>query len=290
MGNLKIIQSSSPLEKEKFKAGIRKISEIGIKYEIPEKKTPYFFTFSPSERFKELKRAILNVKTEFILSERGGAGAIHLLPFLKKLKVKEKKVIIGSSDLTYLGLYLNENYKFPFCYGPMLSDLGRQDFSKEEERYFKLILNKKDFIYKNLKGLKYLTKGKAEGKLIGGNLTLFVTMFSFFKFSSFKGKILFLEDVNEPLYKIDRNLHILKVLGIFDEIKGVIFGKMNSCFKESGKNEFLRLINEYFKDKNYPVILFFPSGHSIPNLPLWIGGEIFIDTKNKIIESRFKYD
>ncbi|MEJ5166630.1 MAG: hypothetical protein WHV67_06345, partial [Thermoanaerobaculia bacterium] len=188
------------------------------------------------------------------------------------------------------GLYLYEKFKIPFCYGPMLSDLGRDNFFEIEEKYFRLILEKKDFLYKNLNGLKYLKSGKTEGKLIGGNLTLFVTMLSFFKFSSFKDKILFLEDVNEPLYKVDRNLHILKILGILNEIKGVIFGKMKDCFKETNKSEFLNLIKEYFKDKNYPVVLFFPSGHSVPNLPLWIGGEILIDTNKKIIESRFKYD
>lgn len=285
-----IIQPSSPLEKEIFSNGIKKIKKIGINVYFPLKKKPFFFTFSKKERVLELKKAVLNKKIEFILAERGGAGAIHLLPFLKNLKPEGKKVIIGSSDITYLGLYLNEKFKFPFCHGPMVSDLGRSDFSPEEEKYFNLIMEKRDFFYKNLKGLKYLKNGKTEGKLMGGNLTLFVTMLSFFKFSSFKDKILFLEDINEPLYKIDRNLHILKISGIFDEIKGIIFGKMKNCFKESGKKEFIELIKEYFKDKKYPLILFFPSGHSIPNFPLWIGGEIYIDTKKKLIESRFKYD
>lgn len=287
---LKIIQTSSPLKKERFKLSTKKLREIGIEFEIPDKKNTFFFTFYPEDKIKEFKKSFSDKEIKFILAERGGAGAIHLLPFLKNLKIKDKKVLIGSSDITYLGLFLLEKHKFPFCHGPMLSDLGRSDFSEIEEKYFKLIFEKKDFLYKKLKGLKYLKKGKTEGKLTGGNLTLFVSMLSFFKFSSFKDKILFLEDVNEPLYKIDRNLHILKILGILDDIKAVIFGKMKNCFQESGKNEFIKLINEYFKDKNYPVVLFFPSGHSIPNLPLWIGGEILIDTNKKIIESRFKYD
>lgn len=287
---LKIIQTSSPLEREKFKLSLKKLNNFGIEFEVPEKKKPFFFTFNLKDKIKELKKTLSDKKIKFILAERGGAGAIHLLPFLKNLKIKDKKVLIGSSDITYLGLFLLEKHKFPFCHGPMLSDLGRDNFSEIEEEYFKLILEKKDFLYKNLKGLKYLKKGKTEGKLIGGNLTLFVSTLSFFKFSSFKGKILFLEDINEPLYKIDRNLHILKILGILDDIKGVIFGKMKDCFKESGKNSFIKLINEYFKDKRYPVVLFFPSGHSVPNFPLWIGGEILIDTNKKIIESRFKYD
>jgi len=290
MANLNIIETSSPLDKKIFISGIERLKKMKINFKIPGKKEKYFFTFSPKMKFEELKRAVLDDDFEFLLAERGGAGAIHLIPFLKDLKIKKRKVLIGSSDLTYLGLYFLESFNFPFCYGPMLSDLGRDDFSKIEEKYFTDILNKKHFIYKNIKGVRFFKKGKGEGRIFGGNLTLFVSMLSFFKFSSFKGKILFLEDVNEPLYKIDRNLFILKMKGIFDEINGIIFGKMSKCFLESSKKEFLKIINEYFKDKNYPVVLFFPSGHSKPNLPLWIGGNCFIDSNKKIIESRFSYD
>lgn len=287
---LKIIDPSSGIDKKTFKKGIDFLKKRKINFLHPRKKKKFFFTFDKEERAMEIKEAIENENVGFIFPVRGGAGAIHLLPFLKNLKIKDQKIIIGSSDITYLGLYFHEKFKFPFCHGPMLSDLARDNFSKEEEKYFKFILDKKDFKYKNLRGLKYLKKGISEGKLIGGNLTLFVTMFSFFKFHSFKNKILFLEDINEPLYKIDRNLHILKILGILDEIKGVIFGKMENCFNKNNKNDFMKLLNDYFEDKDYPVVLFFPSGHSVPNFPLWIGGEIFIDTGKKLIESRFKYD
>ncbi len=287
---INIIETSSPLEKNTFFSGIDRLKKMKIKFKIPEEKDKYFFSFNPEKRFEELKRAILDENYEFILAERGGAGAIHLIPHLKILKVKKRKILIGSSDFTYLGLYFLEKFKFPFCYGPMLSDLGRKDFSKKEEKYFKNILNKNNFIYKNIKGLKFLKEGVSEGLLLGGNLTLFVSMMSFFKFSSFKGKILFIEDVNEPLYKIDRNLFILKMKGVFEEIKGIIFGKMTNCYTESSKKEFLKLINDYFKDKNYPLLLFFPSGHSKPNLPLWIGGHCIIDSKENLIESRFSYD
>ncbi len=290
MGTLKIIEPSSKLEKKKFEKGVERLNKLNLNFEIPKGKESYFFASkSTIERFYELKEGLLDEKIEYILPTRGGAGAIHLLPLLKNLKIKEKKILIGSSDFTYLGLFLLEKYNFPFCHGPMLSDLGRGDFSKLEENFFKKIIEKENFLYKNLKGIKFLKKGKTEGVLYGGNLTLFVSMLSFYKFSSFKDKILFLEDVNEPLYKVDRNLFLLKLKGILNEIKGLIFGKMQNCFKESSKEDFINLLKDYFKEKEYPVILFFPSGHSKPNLPLWIGGKIFIDTKNKIIESRFTY-
>lgn len=291
MNKLTIIEPSSKLDKNTFKNGIKKLKEMKINYKVPVEKDNYFFTAGiPNERFKELKNALIDKEIEFIMPERGGAGAIHLLPHLKKLKLNNKKILIGSSDFTFLGLYFLEKYKFPFCYGPMLSDIARNNFSKMEEKYVKKILKKENFIYKNLRGLKYLNKGKAKGKLIGGNLTLFVSMLSFFKFSPFKNKILYLEDVNEPLYKIDRNLSILKIKGILNQIEGVIFGKMKNCFTEFSNKEFIKLLNEYFKNKNYPLVLFFPSGHSEPNLPLWIGGEISIDSNKNIIESRFSYD
>lgn len=291
MKTLKIIEPSFVLNKLSFKKAVERLKKMDIKFQLPEKKTPFLFSAGePLKRFLELKNALLDKDIEFILAERGGAGAIHLLPYLKKLKLNDKKILIGSSDFTFLGIYFLEKYKFPFCYGPMLSDIARENFSKMEEKYFIKILNKENFLYKNLKGLKILKKGKTEGKLIGGNLTLFVSMLSFFKFSSFKNKILYLEDVNEALYKIDRNLSILKVKGILDQINGVIFGKMKNCYTEFSNREFIKLLNEYFNDKNYPIVLFFPSGHWEPNLPLWIGGEIIIDCKKNTIESRFSYE
>lgn len=291
MKTLKIIEPSSVLNKVLFKNGIEKLKKMDIKFQLPEKKTSFLYSAgSPLKRFLELKNALIDKEIEFIMPERGGAGAIHLFPFFKNLKINDKKILIGSSDFTFLGLYFLEKYKFPFCYGPMLSDIARENFSKIEEKYFIKILKKENFLYKNLKGVKILKKGKAKGELIGGNLTLFVSMLSFFKFSSFKNKILYLEDVNEALYKIDRNLSILKIKGILDKINGVIFGKMKNCFTEFSNIEFIKILNEYFNNKNYPVVLFFPSGHSEPNLPLWIGGEIIIDCNKNIIESRFSYE
>lgn len=291
MRTLKIIEPSSILNKVLFKKGIEKLEKMNIKFQLPEKKTSFLFSAGePLKRFLELKNALLDKDIEFIMPERGGAGAIHLIPFLKNLKLKDKKILIGSSDFTFLGLYFLEKYKFPFCYGPMLSDIARENFSKTEKKYFIKILNKENFLYKNLKGLKILKKGKVEGKLIGGNLTLFVSILSFFKFSSFKDKILYLEDINEALYKIDRNLSILKIKGILDQINGVLFGKMKNCYTEFSNKEFIKLLNAYFKNKNYPVLLFFPSGHCQPNFPLWIGGDILIDCNKNIIESRFSYD
>jgi muramoyltetrapeptide carboxypeptidase len=129
--------------------------------------------------------------------------------------------------------------------------------------------------------------GRAEGPLVGGNLTLLTTLLGTRHLPPLKGAILFLEDVNEPLYRLDRLLQTLRQRGILGQARGIIFGRMDACFHPFGPKQWRELLDEYFHDAPYPVLAGFPSGHGRPQFPLWIGGRAKLDAGHRTLRSFF---
>lgn len=255
---------------------------------VPRARPPHLFLAGTDrERFLELKRALEDPGTEILMAVRGGAGAQRLLPSLSRIRPRGLKILAGSSDLTYLGLALWKKFGIPFCHGPMLVRLARPDFSRSEVSYPRMALERKDLVYRKLRGTWTVKEGRAEGTLLGGNLTLLASLLGTRHLPSLRGAILFLEDVNEPLYRLDRNLQTLKQRGVFRQVRGVVFGRMEACFDPYGPRQWRRLLEEYFCAAPYPVLAGFPSGHGRPQYPLWIGGCAKLDAGRRTFLSRF---
>jgi muramoyltetrapeptide carboxypeptidase len=203
------------------------------------------------------------------------------------VRPKGKKILVGSSDLTYLGLALWKRFRIPFCHGPMLVRLARPDFQRTEGAFLKRALERKTLVYTGIRGTWTVRPGRAEGTLIGGNLTLLTTLLGTRNLPSLKGAILFLEDVNEPLYRLDRLLQTLLQRGVLDEVRGVVWGRMEGCFAPFGTREWRKLLESYFGSAPYPVLAGFPSGHGAPQYPLWIGGMARLDAGRRTLRSSF---
>lgn len=246
-----------------------------------------FMAGTDRERFLELKRALEDPAVDILMAVRGGAGAQRLLPFLSRARPRGRKMLVGSSDLTYLGLALWKKFRIPFCHGPMLVRLARPDFSRTEGEFLKRALERRDLVYPALRGTWTVRPGRTEGILVGGNLTLLTTLLGTKHLPSLKNAILFLEDVNEPLYRLDRLLQMLRQRGILDRALGVVFGRMETCFAPYGLRQWRRLLDEYFGESSYPVLAGFPSGHGRPQYPLWIGGRAKLDAGRRTLLSCF---
>jgi muramoyltetrapeptide carboxypeptidase len=251
------------------------------------KRRSLFLAGSDGERFEELRAALEDPAVEAVMAVRGGAGAQRLLPHLGGIRPRGRKILVGSSDLTFLGLALWKRFRIPFCHGPMLVRLARPDFSRSEADFLKRALQKRDLAYAGVKDTWTVRPGRAEGVLVGGNLTLVCTLLGSRHLPPLEGSILFLEEVNEPLYRLDRLLQTLAQRGVLDEVRGVVFGRMEGCFAPFGRREWRRIVEHYFGAAPYPVLAGFPSGHGAPQYPLWIGGTARLDASRRSLQNCF---
>lgn len=280
--------SSAALEEEVLKglAALHRLTREPLP--LPIVKTPtLFLAGTDRERYGELKGALEDPAVEVLMAVRGGAGAQRLLPLLSGVRPRGRKFLVGSSDLTYLGLALWKRFRIPFCHGPMLTRLARPDFTRSEGAYLRRALERKALSYPAVRGAWRVRPGRAEGTLMGGNLTLLVSLLGTRDLPPLRGSILFLEDVNEPLYRLDRLLQTLARRGVLDEVRGVVFGRMEGCFAPFGPPAWKQLLGDYFGAASYPVLAGFPSGHGSPQYPLWIGGDARLDADRRTLRSHF---
>lgn len=226
-----------------------------------------------TERLEDFHNAFLNKEISAILCARGGYGALRLVDKIDFEIVKNNpKIFIGSSDATILLAVLYCNAGLKSFHGPMLM---RGFASDNFENHIKLINDAKEILPK--KKHKVLLAGEAKGVLWGGNLATLVSLFGSDNYMPDDDIILFLEDINEPLYKIDKMLlQIYRNKFLREKIKGMIFGEFTGLNKEDFKN-LEKLILEYVKLFNVPSVFGFDISHGKNNtiIPFGRGAKLF---------------
>ena len=197
---------------------------------------------------------------------------------------KSKKIIVGFSDITVLLLAIYAKINLITFHGPLLGikfinkNLMPKD-KASESKMWKLLANQKfNFSYSYGKG-KTIYPGKANGNLIGGNLTDICSMIGSGFLPDFKNTILFLEDCYEEPYKIDRFLTQLDNANVFKKIKGLIFSNFMKCKFKNGK-EVIELIKDRVGNYKVPTIYTFPIGHTLKNYTVPIGQKVVLDASN----------
>lgn len=207
----------------------------------------------------------------------GGNRCMHLLDMINfKHIAKNPKILIGFSDVTAL---LNSVYAHTGVitfHGPVFKNLHKY---KETNHLISLLEGNKDTSYP-LEKINILRNGMAQGHLVGGNLSLFQYLPQTLPNDFYKGSILFLEDCNEELSRIDRMLLHLKRLGVLKQIKGLVLGQFSSM-TDSGHPFGYTLediIEEHIEGLDIPVLYNMPFGHDENLYTLPIGGNASIDT------------
>jgi muramoyltetrapeptide carboxypeptidase len=242
------------------------------------------FAGTDAERTADFQEALDNKSIKAIWTARGGYGSVRILDFLDFTKFKEHaKWIIGYSDITALHNHIH-NLGIETMHGMMATSLEE----KPEE-----ILETKASFKKALFGeeLKYsipssednrnaiLNVGEIlKGQLIGGNLSILTSMLGSNSQLSTEGKILFIEEIGEYKYSIDRMLQSLKRAGYFTKVKAVIVGNMSSIKKNSTQwgSTIEQLILEVIP-KNIPVLFDFPAGHEADNRAVIFGRNVALE-------------
>ncbi|MEJ6792020.1 MAG: LD-carboxypeptidase [Lacinutrix sp.] len=241
------------------------------------------FAGSDQQRCEDFQNALDNPNVKAIWSARGGYGTVRILDKLDYTKfLQQPKWVIGYSDITALHNQIHtkgvESIHAIMCVS-LPEDLLE---IKESIDTFKATLFSKPVNY-TLKGSNYNREGNATGQLVGGNLTILHTMLGSNTSIDVSGKILFIEEIGEYKYHIDRMLQSMKRAGYFDNCKGIIVGDMSRMRKNTtlwGTN-IEQLILDALADYNFPIAFNMPAGHEDDNRAMIMGRNIELTVNSK---------
>ena len=246
---------------------------------------------SDQDRAADVNRMFADRKVKAILTLRGGWGCNRLLELLDyPLIAKNPKILMGYSDITSLLLALNAKTGLVTFHGPV----GISSWNKYSTGYVeKLLFNAEAFSMENpteigdhLAQVKdrvlTINGGKAKGKLLGGNLSVLTAMVGSDYLPDFKDNILFLEEVGEDIYRVDRMLTQLKLAGILSRLSGFVFGKCSNCGpgKTYGSLTLEEVLDDHIKPLGIPAWYGSMIGHIEDKftIPLGIESEVDADT------------
>lgn len=292
-----IVAPASCSSKEKVLEAKKNIEEMGFNVVLGESTLKKWHSFSDTDenRAKDINEFFKNPSIDAIMCMRGGYGSNRLVEYLDLEAIRNNpKIFIGYSDITTLHLIFNEKLDLITFHGPMAVSNFLDGYSeKTYESFIKSVTSTSNYEINNFdKKIEIINSGKAKGKLVGGNLTTLVSTLGTKYDIDYNGKILFLEDIGEKTYRIDRLLNHLKKYGVFSKIKGLILGDFKNCDKSSPEDMSLEeVFEDYFKKLTIPVIKNIQSGHcdSMVTLPLGAMCEIDSETlKIKILEGVVK--
>lgn len=268
-----------------------KLTELGFKYKLG--KTLYerfgYLAGTDQMRADELMEYYQDDSVKAILTMRGGWGCARILDLLDYQIIQQNpKILLGFSDITSLVNAVYQQTGTVTFHGPC----GYSTWTDFSTNYVtKAIGVGAPFTMKNpddyLTDLMTLSPGKAQGRLIGGNITVLVSMIGTPYEPNWQDKILFLEETNEEPYRIDRMFWQMKQAGIFDKVKGIVFGSFNKCFAEEPEKSFTlyEVLEQHFKDCGKPVYMGATFGHMSPKFTLPIGVLAEIDADNFTIKT-----
>ena len=259
-----------------------------------------------AQRASELMSYFKDKSVRAIFPGTGGYGSTRILSMLDYDIIKSNpKIFIGFSDITALHIAFNQlaNLITFHTPNPMYGLGSKKGLDPISELYFwSLLMNSNDYTYEipfDLYGdslkVQTMVPGIASGKLVGGNLSLICSTMGSVYEAKTMGSILFIEDVGEAPYRIDRYLSELKLAGKLDLVNGIIIGRFSRRETEAPDRstdfQMHQVFQQYFSKMKVPVIFNFPSGHGSKNVSLPLGCIVEINTDDeifKVLESPIK--
>ncbi|NCU04912.1 MAG: LD-carboxypeptidase [Chitinophagaceae bacterium] len=236
-------------------------------------KSKNYFSGTDEERLNELQAMLDAPEIKAILCGRGGYGVGRIIDRLDFTAFKKNpKWIIGFSDITILHAHINRNYKIATLHSPMAAAFNDGGYKNKYVQSLKDALAGKKATY-SCKHHRYNHEGKVTAELVGGNLALLSHLIGTKSDLQTKGKILFLEDVGEQHYNVDRMLHQMKRSGKLADLAGLIIGgftDMQNTERPFGKKVHA-IIHDLINEYKYPICFDFPVSHAKENYALKVG-------------------
>lgn len=277
---------ASPFDREEFDKGVKTLESLGftVIYRDDIFSKNRYLAGSDERRAQELMEHFTNPKVKAIFFARGGYGTQRLIPLLHEKDIKlHPKIVMGYSDITTLLIYLYQKFSWVVFQGPVVAKgMGDTFQERGKESLLQALTLSAPLGKVEDPQIRFIREGEAQAPLVGGCLSLLIANLKSSYELNTEGKILFLEDINEKTYAIDRMLMHLRLVGKFDKVKGFIFGP----FQNSGESdeEVIATILDVLKGIDVPIAFSFPSGHVENMLTIPLGINVNLNSKNRSID------
>ena len=276
-----VIAPAGPVTPSEIQPGIKLLESFGYKVIV----SPHLYqrqgyvAGDDETRLQDLNSMLDNQDVKVIFCARGGYGSLRLLEKIDFDLIRmNPKIIVGYSDITALLLAIYKKTGLVTFHGTMIKELSKNR-NKNLASFLDLVSS--DKVGKvDLASGTTLVPGKVEGTLLGGNLSLICHLVGTPFMPSLKKSILFVEEKEEPLYRIDRMMTHLRLSGQLKGLVGLIAGTFEGCDDISSIN---RVLVDTVSDLQIPVVSGLPVGHGLENISLPIGVQASLDTEAMIL-------
>ncbi len=288
---LAIIAPASPFNAQEFEAGLIEVRALGFEPVFDESVFQRLgYVAGPAGlRAEAFLRAWQDPSIAGLLVVRGGYGSVQILPHLEAHVLrKTPKVFVGYSDLTSLLTFLTLQSGIVAFHGPTVAgrlDRGARGYDRDS--FVRALTEAFPLGEQSSNGMLAVRPGEAAGVLVGGTLTqIAVSLGTPFAFDPPKGSVLFLDEVGERPYRLDRMLTQLRLAGILGRANAIVFGELPGCDEPGGSLTARSVIAELFREFPGPVLVGFPSGHTngpAHTLPLGVRARVIAAPTPRLI-------
>jgi muramoyltetrapeptide carboxypeptidase len=282
-----IAPAGPPRSRERVEAGVRYLERLGYRVKPGRHLDAEhgYLAGTDAQRLEDLNAMLRDPQVRAVFALRGGYGTPRILPWVDYAAARrDPKIVVGSSDLTALQLALWRRAGLVTFSGPMVStDFGDQPDPYTEDHFWRLITSTRAgsrFRQPKDRPLRVVRPGRAEGRLLGGNLSLVISSLGTGYSPSYKGAVLVLEEIGEPWHRVDRMLTQLRNAGVLRSLAGLAFGVFTNCIPVDPNAPHLTLreiIQEVAESNGGPIVDGLQYGHVPSRLTLAIGVRTRLD-------------
>ncbi len=282
-----VFAPASPGSEAKVTAGIAELGRLGFVVEPPAMPRPeVYFSGSAEARRAELLRLLGDMKVDGVIGVRGGYGSNYLLGTALAAAAREPKALVGFSDLTSVQIFLWQQCRWVTFYGPMVAagfDAGAGAPSGYDEQSLRLSISESVAGWTIPLQGEALVGGEADGRLLGGALTIIEATFGTPWELDTRGAILILEDRGMKPYQIDRVLMHFMQAGKLEGVKGIVLGDFPECEAPVAGSPTVRdVCARILGPLGIPIVFGAPIGHTLrPMLTIPLGVNARLDTRGE---------
>ena len=279
-----VIAPAGCVERSPLEVGLEAIRAEGFDVELGPNlfASDGYLAGKAEERARDLEEFFRRPDIDAIFCARGGFGSVQLLPHLNREISSHPKIFLGYSDVTILLNWFRQRCGMVTFHAPMVAmDLAR-GLTETSKAHFWPVLTGEMTSWKVALG-EIIRPGKTRGEMMGGCLSLLVTTLGTPYEIDTRGKLLFLEDVGEKPYRIERMLTHLEMAGKLDGVAGVLFGEFTQCEGDSSRG-IREIVTDIFGEAPYPVVMGMKAGHGAENIALPFGVSMLLDGDSANLE------
>lgn len=288
---LAVVAPASPFAREEFDRGVEEIRLLGFEPVFDDSvfARRRYVAGAPELRAAAIHAAWASPDIAGVIGVRGGYGSAQVLPLLDAdLARRTCKPFIGYSDLTSVLIYLTIGCGLVSFHGPMLAGrLGRGAEGYDADSFARVLCRTDPAGELTAPGVETVRPGEAAGVLVGGTLTqILASLGTPFAFEPPAGYVLFLDEVGERPYRLDRMVTQLKQTGLLSRASAVVIGELPKCDEPGGDPTARAVMRELFADFPGPVLIGFPSGHTVSpamTLPFGVSSRVVATATPRLV-------